>query len=393
MEHVDPWTLLIALVCGLFLLVVLGGLQSTLASRRLDQGEASPPAGAWPRLSVVIPALNEGHTLEAALTTLLAQTYPNLEIVLINDRSTDDTGAIVDRLAAKDPRIKPLHITELPAGWLGKLHALHRGTELASGEWLLYSDADVHFEPGVLERAVALAEADGLDQLAVLPFIISSSFALTATLISFAVTFMLMVRPHRVGRPGSKVFIGVGAFNLIRRRGFDRTPGFEWLKMEIGDDVGLGKMIVEHGGKAGWRLGGDQLTIVWYEDVASLIRGLEKNTYGIFSRFRPGIFALKLLVIVGLWMAPWTAIVAPPTPWLRGLGVVVLAAITLLHVVIARRLRYSLLAGAAAPWIGAAVLLVALWRSAFTCWRDGGIKWRGTVYSVEDLRRGQRVKL
>lgn len=388
----DLWTLLIALVCGLFLSVVAVGLHSALRSRKLDQSAAPTPA-AWPRLSVVIPALNEGHTLEAALTTLLAQTYPNLEIVLINDRSTDDTGAIVDRLAAKDPRIKPLHLTELPAGWLGKLHALHRGTALATGEWVLYSDADVHFAPGVLERAVAVAEAEGLDQLAVMPYIIASSFSLTAAMISFAVTFILMVRPHRVGRPGSKVFIGVGAFNLIRRRAFDRTPGFEWLRMEIGDDVGLGKMIVEHGGKAGWRLGGSALSLVWYEDVRALIRGLEKNTYGIFSRFRPGIFALKLLVIVGLWSAPWTAILAPPTPWLRGLGLFVLLSITLLHVVIARQLRYSVWAGAAAPWIGAAVLLVALWRSALACWRDGGIKWRGTVYSVEDLRRGQRVKL
>lgn len=388
----DAWTLLIASVCGLFLLVVLAGLQSNGSSRDLDDVEAPHPA-AWPRLSVVIPALNEGHTLEAALTTLLAQSYPNLEIILVNDRSTDDTGAIVDRLAAKDPRIKPLHLTELPAGWLGKLHALHRGTQLATGDWLLYSDADVHFSPGVLERAIAVAEGEQLDQLAVMPYIIASSFTLTAAMIAFAVTFLLMVRPHRVGRPGSKVFIGVGAFNLVRRRAFERTPGFEWLKMEVGDDVGLGKMIVEHGGKAGWRLGGSSLSLVWYEDVAALIRGLEKNTYGIFSRFRPAIFALKLLVIVGLWMGPWTAILAPPSPWLRGLGLLVLAAITLLHVLVARRLRYSMAAGAAAPWVGAAVLLVALWRSALACWRDGGIRWRGTVYSVEDLRRGQRVKL
>src|SRR5438067_615110 len=93
---------------------------------RLD--ELSPPSPpVWPRLSVIIPARNEGQTLESALETLLLQTYPNLEIVLINDRSTDDTPQIVERLAAKDARIRPIHLDTLPEGWLGKVHALHRG--------------------------------------------------------------------------------------------------------------------------------------------------------------------------------------------------------------------------------------------------------------------------
>jgi cellulose synthase/poly-beta-1,6-N-acetylglucosamine synthase-like glycosyltransferase len=118
-----------------------------------------PAPTTWPRLSVVIPALNEVDTLEAALGTLLAETYPDLEIVLVDDRSTDGTGALVDRLAARDPRITPVHITALPEGWLGKVHALHVGTQHARGDWLLYTDADVHFGQGSLRHAVAVAEA------------------------------------------------------------------------------------------------------------------------------------------------------------------------------------------------------------------------------------------
>lgn len=386
-------TLLILLSSAAFLGVCALGLYGATFTRDLDREPPAPDPPRWPRLSVIVAALNEESTLEAALTTLLAEPYPELEVVVVNDRSTDGTGAIIDRLAAQDPRVRAVHVKELPPGWLGKLHALHRGAALASGEFLLFTDADVHFTPGVLARTVALAEAEGLDHFALMPEMIASSFALTATLVAFGVSFNVMVRPHRVGRPGSKAFVGVGAFNLVRRSTFERTPGFEWLKMEVGDDVGLGQMIVEHGGKPGWRMGGSLLKIEWYESVTALVRGLEKNTYGIFSHYRPSIFAAKLLVIAALWAGPLLALFAPPDPWLRGLGLVVIGGITALHVYTARQLRYSYWAGLAAPWIGSAVLLVALWRSALACWRDGGIRWRGTLYSVEDLRAGQRVKL
>ena len=117
----------------------------------------------------MIPACNEADTLGAALGTLLAQDYPALEILLVNDRSTDGTGDIVDRLAASDPRITALHVRELPQGWLGKVHALHVASERARGDWLLFTDADVHFAPGALRRAVAVARVHQLDHLTCVP--------------------------------------------------------------------------------------------------------------------------------------------------------------------------------------------------------------------------------
>jgi len=131
--------------------------------------QRSPDPPRWPKLSIIIPARNEAASIEAAVTSRLAQDYPDFEVCVIDDRSTDGTGAIVDRLAEGDPRVRAVHITELPEGWLGKVHALHRGVSIATGEWLLLSDADVHFAPATLRRAIAHAEARGFDFVGVFP--------------------------------------------------------------------------------------------------------------------------------------------------------------------------------------------------------------------------------
>lgn len=128
-----------------------------------------PEPPRWPRLSIIVPGCNEGDRMEAAARTLLAQDYPNLQIVLVDDRSGDQTGRIVDRLASEDPRVVAIHVTELPDGWLGKVHALNTGLAVCSGRFVLLTDADVHFEAGTLRKAVALCVSEGLDHLAAMP--------------------------------------------------------------------------------------------------------------------------------------------------------------------------------------------------------------------------------
>src|SRR2546423_821839 len=145
-----------------------------LAARLAD---LSPDgAGLMPPLSVVVPALNEEATVEAAMRTLLALDYPDLEIIGVDDRSTDETGAILDRLAAEDARLRVTHVRELPPGWLGKNHALHVGSAVARGEWILFTDADVHFERDALRRAVRYAVYRRLDHLVVVPQVLLAGF-------------------------------------------------------------------------------------------------------------------------------------------------------------------------------------------------------------------------
>jgi hypothetical protein len=356
----------------------------------------APAPATWPRLSVVIPALNEVDTLEAALGTLLAETYPDLEIVLVDDRSTDGTGALVDRLAARDPRITPVHVTALPEGWLGKVHALHVGTQHARGDWLLYTDADVHFGQGSLRHAVAVAEAQQLDHLAVLPRLLATDYLLRAMLASFAMLFILMAKPHRVGQPGSRAFAGVGAFNLVRRSVFARTPGFEWLRMEVGDDMGLGYMLQQVGARGRFLDGAELLSITWYPDARSMVRGLEKNTYAILSRFS----VLRFLVAVPLlvWFATGAPLLvllgllgyAPPALTAVGLAAVLAQVVT--HARSAQRHGFGLWPGLA-TYAAGTLMLVALLASAWSCLSRGGITWRGTLYPTALLRAGQRLKL
>ena len=133
----------------------------------------------WPMVSVIVPACNEADKFESAARTLLAQDYANLEIILVDDRSTDSTGQIADRLADSDPRVRVLHITELPDGWLGKVHALDRGLAQCSGEIVLFTDADVHHRSDTIRRAVAFMQSEKLDHVAGCPSLRSSAGLLT----------------------------------------------------------------------------------------------------------------------------------------------------------------------------------------------------------------------
>jgi hypothetical protein len=314
-----------------------------------------------------------------------------LEIILVDDRSTDGTGIIADRLAAADPRLTVVHNTELPAGWLGKVHALDRGIRAASGEWVLFTDADVHFAPGALRLSVALAEARGLDHLALMPDVPSDTFLHTVLLHAFFLGYLLFTDSVRAEKGGRRAFTGAGAFNLVRRTAFDRTPGFAWLKMEVVDDAGLGIMIKGAGGRQGFYLATEHLRVRWYASADDMVRGLEKNAY---STARYG--AARALVGQG---AVWSILLAPVMallPWgIPGLwpAAAVPAAFLVVQASLQRRLLRDRSAAAYFLPLGVAAIVVAGARSAWQCWRRGGIVWRGTFYPLEALQRGQRVKL
>lgn len=360
---------------------------------RLEQ-EGGPEPKVWPRLSVVIPACNEADHLESAVSTLLAQEYSNLEIVLVNDRSTDSTAAIVERLAGRDRRIRSVHIDRLPDGWLGKVHALHRGVSMAAGEWLLFTDADVHFAPAALRRALAYAERQRADHLALIPRTLQSRFWLEAVVQAFGLLFLIATRAAGINRAESKAFVGVGAFNLVKAESLRRTPGFEWLRLEPGDDVGLGMMIRQAGGVSRLALAHQDLTVEWYPSVIAMFRGLEKNLFGPGSNYRWGVM---LFQVAGLWAlaaAPWTALVfgawSGSTSSLAG-GAAAIGAHWFFLLRCAsdrhRTTRTLVFLPVALIVIGA----MLLWAGC-KCLKNGGIDWRGTRYPLADLRRGQRVK-
>jgi len=384
---VVAWSVLGAISTVLFL------YGAVMLVRRCPQlGELEPPAPpSWPALSVVVPACNEARGIEAALGSLLAQDYPDLQIVLIDDRSTDGTGEIADALAASDSRLSVVHVRELPAGWLGKVHALQRGVERACGDWILFTDADIQFAPQALRRAVAWAEAERLDHVAVLPELAPPSLWVSAVLTASLRGLFAFLRPWEVNDPDSPKSIGVGAFNLVRRAAFERTPGFEWLRLEVADDLGLGLMLKRSGARPGLLLGRGQVRNEGYATLGDALRGLEKNAFAQGARFAAGRgAALAGLGVVGAF-APFAAFLPVGVPWLPVVGAVALAIFVVASVVFTRACRESPIGVMLSLPMGDLLMSYVLARATVLGVLRGGLVWRGTTYPTEMLRAGQRV--
>ncbi|MHB9025366.1 MAG: glycosyltransferase family 2 protein [Armatimonadota bacterium] len=382
---------ILTLGCLYWVANAYGAVRLVRGVRGLVEQHPAPPAR-WPKVSVIVPACNEARMLEEAMRSRLADTYPDMEVILIDDRSTDDTPAIVDRLAAADPRVRAMHITELPAGWLGKNYALHRGAQLARGEWLLFSDADVHVAPGTLEKAVAYAEEGGLDLLGILPGMRSTSFLLDIALATFIRTFCVSARLWEVNNPKSSAAMGIGAFNLVRRSSFERTEGFPWLALDPGDDAALGLLMKRAGMRCAILGGREHLEVTWYHTLPEMIVGLERSSFSAFGHYSLAWNLFLGLAFLDGELAPFLALLPLGIPGLQllGLGASLLALATAAG--ISAWTKRPLLPALLAP-VGSLLMGLLLLRAGILGHLRGGIIWRGTLYPTSVLREGVRVKL
>ena len=359
---------------------------------QLAEVDAKDPSS-WPTLSVVVPARDEALTIDPAVASLLAQDFPNLQVVLVDDRSSDATGTVIDRLAAKDSRVAAVHVRELPDGWLGKVHALQRGVERASGDFILFTDADIHFAPGVLRRAIAWSEAERLDHLAVLAEVTSPSLWVAACVAASSRGLIGLARPWEATDPRSAKAIGTGAFNLVRRSAFERTPGFEWLRLEVADDIGLGLMMKRWGGRPGLLIGRGQVRHETYPTIADAVRGLEKNGFAQGARFSAWRgSALVGLAVVGAF-APFAAFLPVGLPWLPLLGAGTLAVFATAARILTRAFGAPLMSVLASLPLGDLLMAYVIARATLLGVRRGGLVWRGTTYPTTLLRPGQRVTM
>jgi hypothetical protein len=351
--------------------------------------DRSSPPERWPRVSLIVPARNEAETLGPAMRSRLTEGYPALEVVLVDDRSTDGTGPVVDAIAAEDPRVRAVHLTSLPAGWLGKLHAMREGLRLATGEWLLFSDADVHLAPGTLRRAVSYAEAQGLDHLSILPQLRPATWMVDAALASFTRTGLVMGRVWLVSDPRSTVGGSVGAFGLVRRSALVRSPGIEHLRLEVADDLALGQMLKASGSRSAVVNGRGLVLIHWYRSLAELARGTEKAAALFDHRLWPALCWTGTLT--ALELGPFVNGLLAPSLLGRGLG---LLGVTLLLGSTLWMCRFAgqpPLAALLSP-MGVVVNAVLLLRASVLGKMRGGLLWRSTLYRPEDLRPGRRVR-
>jgi cellulose synthase/poly-beta-1,6-N-acetylglucosamine synthase-like glycosyltransferase len=347
---------------------------------------ASTDLGAHPpRLSLIVPACNEEAKLEAAVRSMLKQDYPNLELILINDRSTDGTGAIVDRLAAEFPQIRAIHITELPPGWLGKNHALWAGAQHASGDWLLFTDADVQFDPTTCRRAVSYATAKELDHLTLAPGLAVRGYLLNAWVAFFIMSFLSYQRPYRANDPKSKVGMGVGAFNLVRRSAYVGIGTHEAISLRPDDDLRLGMRLKRMGFRQEVMDGQGMIQVEWYTSLWEAIRGLEKNTFAGMNYSLPAtVGSIIALLVIMVWPFVALFLAKGPALWFYVSAILLqwgLFLVTNQQMGTKHALRYL-------PIYPVSALLFAFTvaRALFLTISRGGITWRGTFYPLSLLR-------
>ncbi|MHB8896806.1 MAG: glycosyltransferase family 2 protein, partial [Candidatus Geothermincolia bacterium] len=258
-----------------------------------------------PRVSVLICAKDEAPAIEQAIESRLSDRCPSLEFILVDDRSTDSTGEIMDTFAMRDERVRVAHVTELPDGWLGKLHALHTGLALATGDWLLLSDADVTVLDGTIARAVSYAEREGIDHVPLVPEFLPSSLLTDAALCVFlrflGMSSHLMALRHRDRQPP----VGSGAFNLIRRSAFDLTGGFEWLRMDIAEDFSLSQLLHETGARSCLLNGRGYVSLRFFESFAGVAAAAERGVFAATGDFKVIPIAAVAAGMLALEMSPF----------------------------------------------------------------------------------------
>lgn len=375
---------LLLLAAGTLLLYIALSLEVTIGNRSIAFLKDIPPLeGDFPRVSIVIPARNEERNLEEALRSVLAQDYPNVEIVVVDDRSTDRTGEILDRMAAADPRLQVVHVTELPPGWLGKNHALELGSEGATGDFLLFTDADVVMEPTAVRRAVARMEAKELDHVTSSPEIERTGLLYEMFIGTFAVFFAMYTKPWKVGDPKASQHIGIGAFNLVRTSGYRAVGGHRPIALRPDDDLKLGKLLKKNGYRQEFLFGHGMLRVEWYASIRELVRGLTKNAFPAVD-YRLSVVILSTLAQLAVNVWPFLAVFGT-TGATRLLNLSICLLILVLCAVNAPLAGVRRWYGIGYP-VASLLFLYILWRSTLLILWTGGIEWRGTRYPLADLK-------
>ena len=369
-------------------ILVLSGLitlEAVIGNSQIERLRDLPfrDAGPAPRVSVVVAARDEERNIETAIRSMLTQDYPDFQVVVVDDRSTDRTGSILDRLAADDPRLHVVHIGELPSGWLGKNHALQIGADQSSGEWILFTDADIHMDPTALGRAIRFCDERGVDHLAIAPNLILPGLLLQGFGVFFLWSFLLFAKPWKARNPKSWFHVGVGAFNLVRRKAYRAVDGHRPIRLRPDDDLKLGKILKRAGFRQDALSGQGLLSVEWYHSLGEMIPAFEKNMFA-------GVEYSVLLSLVG-GVVQLAAGVVPLVAlfFTTGTTQLLLAVQIVLSLAIFVKLARSIDTRAAVALIYPVVVVLfvyILWRTMVVNLVSGGIQWRGTFYSLRELK-------
>jgi hypothetical protein len=354
----------------------------------LTQPAWNPPSDTMlPSLTIVVPARNEEVEIEEALRSLLELNYPQYQVVAVNDRSTDSTGEIMERLAAEPAahnKLRVVHVRELPTGWLGKVHAMWSGAEQINNDWLLFTDADCVFAPDSLRRAMHYALQTCADHLVLFPTAHMHTLG-ERMMISFPqVMSSFAMRPWKVRDPKARDHMGVGAFNLVRRTAYEAIGTYKKLRLEVVDDIKLGEAIKKSGLHQDVTFGPGLVTLRWAVGAAGVVANLEKNLFA-FLQFRIALVLTVCATTSFLCIGPFAGFFLA-AGWARAPFALAVTLIAIAYTYSGRYMASSPLLFLTCP-IAAIVFAYATLQSAFIALRDGAVTWRGTKYSLDELKK------
>ena len=352
------------------------------AESATNNGSASD---SLPKISVIVPARNEEAQIRNGLTTLLQSTGVDLEIIAVDDRSTDATGRIMDEIAATDKRLRVIHITKLPERWLGKNHAMHVASEMATGELLLFTDGDIIYEPTAIEIAVRHFVRKKLQHLCLLPRMLPGSIVENAVVAFFGLAFAIGMQLHLIKTRWPLSYAGVGAFNLVETHFYRSIGGHNPIAMDILDDVKLGKLIKKNGGTIDFQMAQKLLSVRWQPSLWGVVTGLEKNGFASLNySFRQLLMATIVFLLTMVF--PYVSVFV--LSWRNASGFIATAILWhLLYAFVVFRLPGGVLLTPLFP-VGAWLMAFAYWRSAVITLRQGGVRWRDSFYPLAQLRKG-----
>lgn len=339
----------------------------------------------WPRVSVVIPARNERDMIKKAIEMRLQSDYPNLEIILIDDRSDDGTGEIVDELAARDKRIQIVHIKELPEKWIGKLYAMQRGAEISTGEWLLFSDADVFVKPGTLKRVVWYAQYHGYDHISAIPHLLKENFLVDVVLSTFMRHICILGQPWQASNPRSSVGVGSGAFNMVHRKIFEDIGKFEKLRMTVTDDLTFGRVLKQAGARPMVLNGRSSVMVHFYRTLSAVAVGSERALFSFFGGFSAARLIILGVVMFLIEVSPFIILVPVGVPLLFYSGVFLIVIMIITSLISNRFFGRPWWAAFFVP-LAMFIMTICMIRAAILGQKRGGIIWRGTFYSSDELK-------
>ncbi|HEY9678054.1 MAG TPA: glycosyltransferase family 2 protein [Drouetiella sp.] len=274
------------------------------------------PDANLPFVSVLIPARNEETKIERCLDSVLAQNYPNFEVIVIDDRSTDRTGEIIEGYAKRDSRVKYVQGKDAPSGWIGKCNALAHAVGYASGDWYIFTDADTYHEKSSIKDAVAYSISNKTDLVSFVPMQELGSFWEKLVMPTLLSSFVLGDPFHSVNNPKAKRAYAYGQYIICRTSSYDALGGHQSVRDEIVEDHAIARVFKEKGYKILVADGKTMYSVRMYTDLSSMWQGWTKNLYSLIDSHVFNLLAIIALLNVVL-IAPFIEAFAVANMWLQ----------------------------------------------------------------------------